>query len=222
MPVGVQIGGASRASRASRATFVLAACSCCALAAGAGCAAHVPRPRLPAEGTASPAQVAPAARGRGGSPATASTIAYLSAFGATAAAWAANHTLDPRGTGGYWPRLPDGEDTYTGLVLAGGRVVGYSEHLDPTLGESAATAVALDELPVDASLVRSHVVAPAPGSGRGCDQLLFASPTLSAVLHAGALVELWSTGSSFDPLAVSGLSYSALPTASPFPPACRR
>lgn len=153
---------------------------------------------------------------------SATTLAYLTAFGATTAAWAANHTPDPRGTGGYWPRLADGEDTYTDLLVVGGRVVGYEENLDPALPLEEALAVAGDEMPVDASVVKVEGLARSPlrGTGTGCEMALFDSPTLEAVLHARALVEFFSSTDIFDAGAVSRITYKALPAHASLPVAC--
>ncbi len=138
---------------------------------------------------------------------------YLNAFGATTSAWDNNHTVDPDQTG-FWPRLDNGEDTYANVRVSSGRIVGYVENFDPPVTAQQAKALAMNELPTDA-----HVVVDAPSAN--CEQLVLASPTLRAVLHADVLAQL-SSGGPYDAAAVSSITYSTIApgTSSGSLPAC--
>ena len=135
--------------------------------------------------------------------------AFLTAWGATVAAWAANHQPDPGRAGGWWPRLPDNRDTYQSLDVVGGRVVGYTLALDPSVSSAEAQTRLANDLPLDATKTLDR-------SLQACEQIVEDSPTLRTATGARVLVELRSTGSAYQPSAVSTIVTSALgPSADP-------
>lgn len=141
--------------------------------------------------------------------APASGAAFLTAWGATTASWADNHEPDPGRSGGWWPRLPDNRDTYQSLDVVGGRVVGYTLALYPSVSEAEARTRLANDLPIDATVVVDRAVP-------GCRQLVEQSPTLTAVTGLRVLVELRSSGGSYDPASVSTIVTAPLsPAASP-------
>lgn len=140
-------------------------------------------------------------------------LAYLTAYGATTQAWAANHEHDPSNSTGWWPGLPDGRDTYTSLKVAGGRVVGYTLALYPAEASGDAKARLASDLPLDASAASDKTLP-------GCELVVESSPTLAAAVGGRVLAELTSAGGSYDPAAVSTIVTSALPGAAPPPSSC--
>jgi len=120
---------------------------------------------------------------------------FLTAWGASPGQWNANHTPDPGSRADYWPKLPDGLDTYTNLQVVGGRVVGYVLNLYPSVALADAKSRLANDLPLDTAVVSEQPLA-------GCDQLVESGPTIKAVSPGGVLAELESSGS-YSPDAVS-------------------
>jgi hypothetical protein len=146
-------------------------------------------------------------------PATSTTLApigYLADYGATVATWDADHHPDPLGTGGFWPRLSNGLDTYVDVRFVDGRALEYRENLDPPVSASTALSVLGDELPPDARVLLERT---APPGAPVCEQIVEASPTLRTLAHVDVLAELWSSGEPFDPNDVVAITYA--PVASP-------
>lgn len=69
------------------------------------------------------------------------------AWGASISVWMANHTADPSGNGNYWPRLSDGRDTYSQVVVENGIVVSFVYALYPSIPLNLAESLALSLLP---------------------------------------------------------------------------
>ncbi|CAG4933216.1 unnamed protein product [Acidithrix sp. C25] len=72
----------------------------------------------------------------------------LNNWGATMAIWDQNHTVDPRAPSAFWPRLSDGRDTYTSLIVESGVVVGFTFALYPSISLALAKGLALSLLPL--------------------------------------------------------------------------
>lgn len=124
---------------------------------------------------------------------------YLTGYAATVAAWGNSHTVDPDGTG-FWPRLPNGKDTYQDIRTAGGRVVSYTENFDPPSNPQEARASVMNELPTDAKVLQQ-------AQGASCEQLVLSSPTVLAVVHTDVLARLYGP----PPGQVSSIEYSPFP-----------
>ena len=139
---------------------------------------------------------------------------FLTAWGATQDQWNANHTPDPGASSDYWPKLPDGLDTYTDLRLAAGRVVGYVLNLYPSVGVADAKSRLANDLPLDASVTSER---PLPG----CDQLVEQGPTVVAVSPGGLLAELESTnGGAYSASAIARIVVAPLPAGGTPPASC--
>lgn len=143
----------------------------------------------------------------------ASAAAFLTAWGATTGAWAANHEADPGRPGGWWPRLPDNRDTYQSLDVVAGRVLGYTLALYPSGSEADARTRLANDLPIDATVVVDRALP-------GCRQLVEQSPTLAIVTGRRVLVELRSSGGSYDPASVSTIVTAPLSPAGSPPGSC--
>lgn len=74
-------------------------------------------------------------------------ISKLINFGATLQNWNSSHTLDPNNPSGYWPRLPDGRDTYSSLIVQDGVVLGYIFALFPSISTNLATVLVKNFMP---------------------------------------------------------------------------
>lgn len=136
-------------------------------------------------------------------PAPASTTPDdLTAYGATASSWAANHTPDPAGSG-YWPRLPDDLDAYTDVSIVGGKVEAYDENLYPAVDLATAVGIAKNELPVDTQIATQQ-------TRPTCALVVFTSATVMSVSGSDVLARLTSSGT-FDSGAVTQISFSPLP-----------
>lgn len=145
----------------------------------------------------------------------------LVGWGATRQNWSANHHADPlaAGSGGYWPRLPNGLDNYASVHFVGGRAERYTINLYPSEAVSGAVTWVLDELPPDAKLLRS-VSRPPSGADAGCQEMVFSSAVLAARLHADVLARAFSAGPSLDPSAVVAVRLSPLPDGTETLPRC--
>ncbi|HZT64535.1 MAG TPA: hypothetical protein VFA11_01980 [Acidimicrobiales bacterium] len=174
----------------------------------AGCSSGGPRSSSTTSSTTAPTSTS--------APTSSSTTApgtvALTAWGATLPEWNNNHTADPSSPGSYWPRLPDGLDSYTSLGLVGGRVIHYVLNFDPAQNEADSKQSLANELPTDAKVVSSRLLP-------GCEQVVESSPTLASLTHADVLGELESSGG-FDPSAVTRLVLSATTPGSPPPSSC--
>lgn len=73
--------------------------------------------------------------------------AKLINFGATLQAWNFSHTPDPNNSSGYWPRLPDGRDTYSSLNVQDGVVLGFTFALSPSIPSDLATVLVKNFMP---------------------------------------------------------------------------
>lgn len=140
-------------------------------------------------------------------------VAYLTAWGATLAAWNANHTLDPGSPNSYWPRLGDNRDTYTHLDVVDGRVVGYVLALYPAMTSAGAKARIANDLPLDAAVSQDRTLA-------GCELFVESSPTMAVAATGGALVELTSLSPTYDPAAVSTVTVFPRAAGQPAPSSC--
>ena len=207
-PIGGTAGPRRPAPPGSRGTRRLVAAGTLAAAALAGCGSHtaaVPPTSssvVPTTGAAPTSTTAPPS----------ADVSYLTAYGATVAGFNANHQTDPGRSGGYWPRLPDGRDTYASLQIAGGRVVGYTLALDPAMSASDARDRLANDLPLDAKVTGDRRLA-------GCEQLVEDSATLAAATGARVLAELRSSGS-YDPAAVTTITTAPLAPGTPPPTGC--
>ncbi|MDQ2754535.1 MAG: hypothetical protein M3R71_03190, partial [Actinomycetota bacterium] len=161
---------------------------------GAGCSA-VAGPQPPVGGAKSSVIVPKA-------PVTTTTtlpLDLLSGYGATRAAWAAGHQMDPAGTG-YWPRLSSGDDAYTSVTFIGGRALAYTENVYPAMSVADALKVVGDDLPPDAHLGQKD-------TRPSCEQVLVASRSISALAGVEVLIELHSDGRAYDPSQVDNITY---------------
>ncbi|MGH9132210.1 MAG: hypothetical protein ACRDWV_11210 [Acidimicrobiales bacterium] len=140
----------------------------------------------------------------------------LSGYGATRAAWATGHQLDPSGTG-FWPRLADGDDTYTSVSFVRGRALSYTEHLYPAISEAEALKVVNDEMPPDVKVIGTKV---SPALRPSCEQLVLSSPTIRTLAGANVLVELYSDGQGYEPQQVTRLTYQPIGQVSSALPSC--
>lgn len=134
----------------------------------------------------------------------------LSGYGATRAAWAAGHQMDPAGTG-YWPRLSSGHDTYTSVTFIRGRALAYTENVYPAMSAADALKVVGDDLPPDAHLGHAD-------RRPSCEQVMVSSRSISALAGVGVLVELHSDGGAYYPARVDYITYqpfSGSPSALP-------
>ena len=139
---------------------------------------------------------------------------FLTAWGATPDQWNANHTPDPGTPNDYWPKLPDGLDTYTNLVVTNGRVVGYVLNLYPGVAAADAKSRLANDLPLDATIASEHQLG-------GCDQLVEHSPTIDAVSPGGLLAELESAGGgAYSASSVARIVVSPLSAGSAAPATC--
>ena len=71
----------------------------------------------------------------------------LTNFGASLPNWNSSHTPDPNNSSGYWPRLPDGRDTYSSLKVQNGVVLGFTFALYPSIPSNLATVLVRDFMP---------------------------------------------------------------------------
>ncbi|MDA8196432.1 MAG: hypothetical protein M0019_04345 [Actinomycetota bacterium] len=76
-------------------------------------------------------------------------------FGATIANWNQAHTPDPNSPSNYWPRLSDGRDTYSNLIIEGGLVLGFTFAINPSIPSGAAETLAKNFMPSSESVVSS-------------------------------------------------------------------
>lgn len=144
-----------------------------------------------------------------------STVAdQLTAWGATEANWDLNHQPDPRVPNhtGFWPRLSNGLDTYASVNFAGGKALRYTENLYPAETSSQARYVVHDELPPSAHLVSAE-------RQSACEELVFASPKLTAMTGGGVRATLHSPGAVFDAADVVSITYRPSTLAAPIPSA---
>ncbi|MBO0893640.1 MAG: hypothetical protein J2O39_04620 [Acidimicrobiales bacterium] len=131
------------------------------------------------------------------------SLGYLTGYGATQAVWYQSHTPDPDG-GGFFPRLGNGDDTYTGVQFTKGRALAYTEHLYPPVPIDQALSSVGDELPFDATVVHNG---PSPPTEPACEQVVETSPTLQSMAGVEVLAELRSDTSTLDTGAVSEISF---------------
>ena len=135
---------------------------------------------------------------------TASTsLGYLTGYGATQAVWDQSHSADPDGAG-FFPRLGNGDDTYTSVEFTNGRALSYIEHLYPPVPIDQALSSVGDELPFDATVVHN---APSPATNPSCEQVVETSPTLRSMAGVEVLAELRSDTPALDSGAVSEISF---------------
>ena len=145
---------------------------------------------------------------------TPSGLAFLTAWGAGSDQWSANHTPDPATPASYWPRLPDGLDTYTNVQMVGGRVVAYVLNIYPNVSADDAKTRVANDLPLDTAVVTERRL-PA------CDQLVESGPTVRAVSAGGLLVELESAGgTAYAASSVARIIVSPLAAGTAPPSAC--
>lgn len=130
-------------------------------------------------------------------------LAYLTAWGATLAAWNQNHTPDPNHPAAYWPMLADARDTYTSMVIVDDRVVGYTLALYPSVTSASAHSRLSNDLPLDAKVTMDRTLA-------GCEQVVESSPTIDSVAPGGLLAELTSLSATFDPTQVATITVHPL------------
>jgi hypothetical protein len=131
------------------------------------------------------------------------SLGYLTGYGATQAVWDQSHTADPDGAG-FFPRLGDGDDTYTGVQFTNGRALSYTEHLYPSVSVDEALSSVGDELPFDATVVYDE---PSPATNPACQQVVETSPTLQSAAGVEVLAELQSATPTLDTDAVSEISF---------------
>lgn len=131
------------------------------------------------------------------------SLGYLTGYGATQAVWYQSHTPDPDGSG-FFPRLGNGDDTYTGVQFTNGRALYYTEHLYPAVPVDVALSSVGDELPFDATVVHN---APSPATNPVCEQVVESSPTLQSAAGVEALAELRSDTTALDTDAVSEITF---------------
>jgi hypothetical protein len=147
---------------------------------------------------------------------TSPSLGYLTGYGATQAVWYQGHTADPDG-GGFYPRLGNGDDTYTSVQFVNGRALYYTENLYPAVPLDQAMASVGDELPFDATTAHN---APSPTANPSCQQVVETSPTLSAAAGVDVLAELRSATPSLDTGAVTEITYEPLTGSTSSLPSC--
>jgi hypothetical protein len=140
-------------------------------------------------------------------------LAFLTAWGATLVSWNDNHTPDPNRAQNYWPLLPDNRDTYTGLSVPAGRVVGYALALDPSVSVADARSRLANDLPLDTQTTQDRVLA-------GCELTLLTGPTIDAIAPGGLLGEFTSLSSPYRAAAVATITVSPLGQGQPVPNHC--
>jgi len=140
-------------------------------------------------------------------------------WGATLREWNLNHHPDPLAVShdGYWPRLANGEDTYSDVRVVRGHVLYYTLELYPAETLGVAVKRMLDELPPDTEVAGIRLL---PRLHPNCAVILARSSLLRARLGLEVLGVARSPTADFSGGQVSEVALSPLRAGEGLPKRC--